>query len=113
MAMDAFSGRTPVYGVDANAEGLLGRREQEVVSLVACGLSNRGIAQKLQISEHTVKNYLFRVYEKLGISNRVELALFALSSKRRANGHRPLRQPVCRVPQSTSENLLSDPLLRA
>jgi DNA-binding NarL/FixJ family response regulator len=54
----------------------LAKREQEVAKLVAEGLNNRDIAQKLGLSEHTVSNYLFRIYEKLGISGRVELVLY-------------------------------------
>ncbi|MBZ5706776.1 MAG: response regulator transcription factor [Acidobacteriia bacterium] len=56
----------------------LSKREQEIARLVAEGLSNRQISQRLELSEHTIKNYLFRVFEKLGVSTRVELALFAL-----------------------------------
>jgi len=54
-------------------------REQSVVRLVVQGLANREIAQHLQLSEHTIKNYLFRIFDKLGVSNRVELALYAVA----------------------------------
>ena len=57
---------------------MLTKREDEVVKLVADGLSNRNVAQKLGLTEHTVSNYLFRIYEQLGISSRVELVLYAL-----------------------------------
>jgi DNA-binding NarL/FixJ family response regulator len=57
----------------------LSKREEEIARLVAFGLSNSEVAQKLSISRHTVKNYLFRVYEKLGISTRIELVLYILS----------------------------------
>ncbi len=57
----------------------LSKREEEVAQLVASGLSNYEVAQKLSLSRHTVKNYLFRVYEKLGISTRIELVLCFLS----------------------------------
>jgi len=53
-------------------------REEQVVALVADGLSNRDVAGELGLSEHTVKKYLFRIFEKLGISSRVELVLYAL-----------------------------------
>jgi len=46
--------------------------------------SNRNIARKLNLSEHTVKNYVFRIFGKVGVSNRVELVLYALSNSRRA-----------------------------
>jgi DNA-binding NarL/FixJ family response regulator len=58
----------------------LSNREQEVIQLVAEGLGNREIADHLNLSEHTVKNYLFHIFEKLGISNRVELVLYAVSN---------------------------------
>jgi DNA-binding NarL/FixJ family response regulator len=66
----------------ANPEGLnlLSRREEEVMRSVADGLGNREIAERMGLSEHTVKNYLFRIFDKLGISNRVELVLYAVSS---------------------------------
>jgi two-component system, NarL family, nitrate/nitrite response regulator NarL len=56
---------------------LLSKREVEVIQHAAQGLSNRQIASQMGLSEHTVKNYLFRIFEKLGVSNRMEL-LFAL-----------------------------------
>jgi DNA-binding NarL/FixJ family response regulator len=64
--------------VSANGEKLLTSREEQVVALVADGLSNRNVATELGLSEHTVKKYLFRIFEKLGISNRVELVLYAV-----------------------------------
>jgi DNA-binding NarL/FixJ family response regulator len=65
-----------------NSQGrrLLTPREEQVVALVAEGLSNRQVAAELSLSEHTIKKYLFRVFEKLGISTRVELVLYALNN---------------------------------
>jgi hypothetical protein len=40
-------------------------------------LSNREIASRLKLTEHTVKNYLFRIFDKLGVSSRVEVVLYA------------------------------------
>jgi two-component system nitrate/nitrite response regulator NarL len=57
----------------------LSKREEEIARLLASGLSNGEVAQSLSLSRHTVKNYLFRVYEKLGISTRIELVLYILS----------------------------------
>lgn len=51
-------------------------RELQVVRLVAKGKTNRAIANALNLSEHTVKNYLFRAFEKLGVSTRVELLFY-------------------------------------
>jgi len=71
--------------VNAKGANLLSKREEEVVRQVAEGLSNHDIAQQLHLSDHTVKNHLFHIFEKLGISNRVELVLYTVShSKRRA-----------------------------
>jgi DNA-binding NarL/FixJ family response regulator len=60
----------------------LSKREDEIARFVASGLSNSEVAQRLSLSRHTVKNYLFRVYEKLGISTRIELVLYVLSRYR-------------------------------
>lgn len=57
----------------------LSKREVEVVSRVAQGLTNREIAKSLDLSEHTVKNYLFKVYDKLGVSSRVELLFMTMN----------------------------------
>ena len=83
MALEALSEPVPVRLANANGDGLLTKREQTVASLVASGLSNREIARQLQLSEHTIKNYLFRIFERLGVSNRVELVLYSLTN----NGH--------------------------
>lgn len=58
---------------------LLSPREEQVVALVAEGLANREIALAMRLSEHTVKKYLFRIFDKLGISTRVELVLYAVN----------------------------------
>jgi two-component system nitrate/nitrite response regulator NarL len=62
---------------------ILSKREEEVARLVASGLSNREISRKLGLSQHTVKNYLFRVFEKLGFSTRIELVLYIMSQCKR------------------------------
>ena len=54
----------------------LTKRELEVVQCAAKGKTNRGIADELGLSEHTVKNYLFRAFDKLGISTRGELFFY-------------------------------------
>jgi DNA-binding NarL/FixJ family response regulator len=66
-----------------NAQGLnlLAEREGQVVNLVADGLTNREIAGKLGLGEHTVSNYLFRIYNKLGVSSRVELVLYVMKQR--------------------------------
>jgi len=52
-------------------------REREVVKMIASGLRNRDIAERLSISENTVKVHLHNIYEKLGMEGRMELLLFA------------------------------------
>ncbi len=65
--------------VNADGDQLLTPREEQVVALVAEGLANRGVARELNLSEHTIKKYLFRIFDKLGISTRVELVLYAVN----------------------------------
>ncbi len=65
--------------INAKGDPLLTPREEQVVALVAEGLSNRDVAAELKLSEHTVKKYLFRIFNKLGISTRVELVLYAVN----------------------------------
>ncbi|MBI3662591.1 MAG: response regulator transcription factor [Acidobacteria bacterium] len=60
---------------------LLSDREKEIVGLVAQGFRNREIGEKLFISEQTVKNHLHNIFDKLGVSDRLELALYALHHK--------------------------------
>jgi DNA-binding NarL/FixJ family response regulator len=64
---------------DSKGWQLLTPREEQVVALVAEGLSNRETARELKISEHTVKKYLFRIFDKLGVSSRVELVIHAVN----------------------------------
>ncbi len=65
--------------VNTSGRKLLTAREEQVVALVADGLSNRNVALELRLSEHTVKKYLFRIFDKLGVSSRVELVLYAMN----------------------------------
>jgi DNA-binding NarL/FixJ family response regulator len=64
-----------------NAEGTeqLSPREQDIVRYLCDGLTNRDIAMALGLSEHTVKNHLFRIYAKLGVDKRVEVMFSVLS----------------------------------
>ena len=64
--------------VNSGGSQILTPREEQVVALVAEGLGNRQIARELNLSEHTIKKYLFRIYEKVGTSTRVELVLYAV-----------------------------------
>lgn len=78
LLLDSFrSLRLPTLSVNGESAPLT-ERELQVVRCAARGKTNKVIASELLISEHTVKNYLFRAFEKLGVSNRVEL-LFRLT----------------------------------
>ncbi|MFI5107882.1 MAG: LuxR C-terminal-related transcriptional regulator [Terriglobales bacterium] len=81
--IDAVAQVPTVRLVNAKGANLLSKREEEVVRQVAEGLSNHDIAQQLHLSDHTVKNHLFHIFEKLGISNRVELVLYTVSHSKR------------------------------
>jgi two-component system nitrate/nitrite response regulator NarL len=74
--LEAVSESMSMRRPDDSSLSSLSKREQDVVLCVADGLSNREIAQRLNLTEHTVKNYLFRVFEKLGVSSRVEVVLY-------------------------------------
>jgi DNA-binding NarL/FixJ family response regulator len=96
--LEAFAQAGPEK-LNALANSSLSARETDVVRCVAEGLTNREIAERLHLTEHTVKNYLFRIFDKLGVSSRVEVVLFALGGDSRtpatngrkmnsSNGHR-------------------------
>jgi DNA-binding NarL/FixJ family response regulator len=79
--VESIAKKEPAPVVDAQGTALLTRREQSLVELVAQGRTNRDISRELNLSEHTVRNYLFRIFNKLGTSNRLELALYAINRK--------------------------------
>lgn len=53
-------------------------REKQIVSLVSKSMQNKEIALELRLSEGTVKEYLFKIFRKVGVKNRTELALYHL-----------------------------------
>jgi DNA-binding NarL/FixJ family response regulator len=57
----------------------LTKRELEILSTIVSGLSNKEIAQKFSLSEDTVKHHLTNIFDKVGVSSRLELALFAIN----------------------------------
>ena len=77
--VEALRRSSPLTLTNAQGVKLLSSQESKIVRLVSEGLTNREIATELKLSRHTVKNYLFKIFEKLGISSRVELALYAMS----------------------------------
>src|SRR6202163_972780 len=78
-AVEALASSPVLRAVDANGLSLLSKREMDVVRSLAEGLTNREIAERLGLSQHTIKNYLFRVYDKLGVSSRLELLFMTLT----------------------------------
>ncbi len=79
LVLDAFFHTAGLRVVDAKGAALLTKREEEVVRHVVDGRGNREIAREMKLSEHTIKNHLFRIFDKLGVSSRVELVLYAFS----------------------------------
>ncbi|MCI0403152.1 MAG: response regulator transcription factor [Acidobacteria bacterium] len=72
----------PAAGEEAKKKAFgLTPRELEVVSAIVLGFTNRDIARKFNISEDTVKHHLTNVFDKVGVSNRLELALFAIEHR--------------------------------
>jgi DNA-binding NarL/FixJ family response regulator len=67
--------------VDTVGRDLLSKREQDVVRWLVEGNINSEIARKLNLSENTVKNYLFHIFNKLGVSSRVEVIIYAASQR--------------------------------
>jgi len=78
--LDLISEVPSLRVLNSTGDRILTPREEQVVALVAEGLGNRQIAIELNLSEHTIKKYLFRIFEKLGISTRVELVLYAVNN---------------------------------
>jgi two-component system nitrate/nitrite response regulator NarL len=80
-AMNRVAAAAPVAeAADVRAASLTAR-EREVVRMIASGLRNRDIGERLSISENTVKVHLHNIYEKLGVEGRMELLLLAQELK--------------------------------
>jgi len=93
---------------------LVTRREEDIVRLVAEGMKNREIAEQLHLTDHTVSNYLYRIFEKLGVSSRVELVLYAMSRQDRespsSHDLHTAVQPQCpTVPLELPKSLETNP----
>ena len=65
-------------GSPAKNQSLISLREKQVVDLVSQGYRNKEIAERMFISEQTVKNHMHNIFDKLGVSDRLELALYAI-----------------------------------
>ena len=68
----------PANGKAPRERAQLSQREREIIILIAQGYKNKEIAEKMFITEQTVKNHLHNVFDKLGVSDRLELALYAI-----------------------------------
>jgi len=79
--LEALTEAPPARLVDTCGTALLSRREQDVVRWLVEGFSNREIGRELKISENTVKNYIFRIFDKLGVSSRVQVAIYAANQR--------------------------------
>jgi DNA-binding NarL/FixJ family response regulator len=77
LVFDAFADAAPLRTAEPKRRNPLTKRESEIMKLVVEGSTNRQVGQQLGLAEQTVANNLFRIYEKLGISSRVELVLYA------------------------------------
>jgi DNA-binding NarL/FixJ family response regulator len=85
LAVEALANAPTVRTVNARGLSLLSKREIQVVHCLTEGLSNREIAERLELSQHTVKNHLFRIFDKLGVSSRIELLNMTLSQAGRGS----------------------------
>jgi len=103
LAIEALASAPMLRPVGADGLSLLSKRELEVVQCLVQGLTNREIADRIGLSQHTVKNYLFRIFDKLGVSSRVELLFMALSQS--ANGN---DTPVSEIPENILEGGVTD-----
>ena len=78
-ALEALANLPLVRATNHKGVELLSARERQVIQHVAGGMSNREIAAALELSPHTVKNYLFRIFDKLGVSSRTELLYLTMN----------------------------------
>ena len=109
LVLDRLSNTPAVHAVDASGISLLTKRELEVVECVAEGLANHEIAKRLQLSRHTVKNYLFHIFDKLGVSNRVEL-LFLTLGRSALRGEQGAAQPTTGWKHAKAGDVSEDPV---
>jgi len=92
--LQALTSPQSLHLADGNGKLLLTARESEVTHLVTEGLTNREIAAKLGLSEHTIKNYIFRIFDKTGVYNRVALVLYAMSRREQSSGVAGNKNPL-------------------
>jgi len=83
-ALEALANSPLVRATNHKGLELLSTRERQVVQYLAGGMTNREIAESLSLSPHTIKNYLFRIFDKLGVSSRTELLYLTMSGAQTA-----------------------------
>jgi DNA-binding NarL/FixJ family response regulator len=79
-ALEALANSPLVRATNHKGIELLSARERQVIQHLAGGMTNRDIASALKLSPHTVKNYLFRIFDKLGVSSRTELLYLTMNN---------------------------------
>jgi DNA-binding NarL/FixJ family response regulator len=89
-ALEALANAPQVRATNYKGLELLSARERQVIQHMSGGMTNREIAQVLKLSPHTVKNYLFRIFDKLGVSSRTELLYLTMNTP----GPQPMRAPT-------------------
>jgi len=111
--IEALKSAPRTHVINAKGQGLLTPREDQFAGLVAEGIGNREIAQQLGVKENTVKKSLLRIYDKVGVSNRVELVLYVLTHRTtQASAPSPAKmssaseRPVSRLVEAGQINLL-------
>jgi len=101
VVLEALAAAPKVHAVGAGGRDLLSKREAEVVSCLAEGLTNREIGERLGLSQHTVKNHMFRIFDKVGVSNRIELLFMTL---RQSTSAPPLLPDVLKEPAGSYDD---------
>ena len=88
-ALQALANAPRICAANHKGVELLSARERQVVQCLAGGMTNREIAKALHLSPHTIKNYLFRIFDKLGVSSRTELLYLAINNSRLGDPNQP------------------------
>jgi DNA-binding NarL/FixJ family response regulator len=104
-ALEALANTPQVRATNHKGIELLSDRERQVIQQLAAGMTNREIALALELSPHTVKNYLFRIFDKLGVSSRTELLYLTMNSSQidppaRTNGENAAFPEIIRAAES-------------
>jgi DNA-binding NarL/FixJ family response regulator len=97
VVLDALASAPKVRAFAGDGLNLLSKREADVVRYLPEGLTNREIGERLGLSPHTIKNHMFRIFDKLGVSSRIELLFMTLSQN---TGESSLLQGLLKDPAS-------------